>query len=340
MKQAWNRWSLRVPSLVASSGAARYTVYPSTRQKLAEEKVQKHTNRTPRAARCPKPVLVSRRPPSKEPATAEASVVFCVPHVRHGILCGRRGIMRGVRGILCGCSYVCTCMCASMHARRNARLKCTVKRRTMYTVYRVRFRTKRGTWRTYTGYTRALDARTLWHEAVPPAPMRCRDPESPYHYTILESGVPTKGAALALEALHSARAIAADPSTARGGPWSRPTLSTCQIDVARAAAKLRSLQCLADLAACDKRGSLYRHLLDLDFDAPDTATAQNPVVRGAVIRRKQNSGCRNRALYLSSATAQKRFVKSAKGKAFISCKLEQWACDGESGAGQRPLTLA
>ena len=33
--------------------------------------------------------------------------------------------------------------------------------------------------------------------------------------------------------------------------------------------------------------------------------------------RLQNSGCRNRELYASSVTAEKRYVKSAKGKAFL-----------------------
>ena len=84
-----------------------------------------------------------------------------------------------------------------------------------YSVYRARYKTVRGTWRDYIGYTPALDLRLWWHKNKPPAWMRCRGGQ--IALSVLESGLVTKAEALACEALHAARAVARAPLVARGG---------------------------------------------------------------------------------------------------------------------------
>ena len=51
----------------------------------------------------------------------------------------------------------------------------------------------------------------------------------------------------------------------------------------------RSLNALKELAECDHRGCLYRHLKDLVFIKPDDALANATVVR-AVVRVRKSSG--------------------------------------------------
>ena len=85
-----------------------------------------------------------------------------------------------------------------------------------YLVYKASYWTKRGTFRTYFGYTRTLDLRRWWHEQKPPAWMKPRGGD--FDLAVVERGLQTKEVALACEALHAARAIAANPRQARGGP--------------------------------------------------------------------------------------------------------------------------
>ena len=119
--------------------------------------------------------------------------------------------------------------------------------------------------------------------------MRCRDPRE-LSYTIIEDGIETKAQALALEALYAARHIMAEPDICRGGPWSNESLSDNQKDELQAASRCNSLYKLYELAESDKRGSLYRHLKDLEFIKPDDAPSSTTVVRGAVIRVRKSSG--------------------------------------------------
>ena len=57
-----------------------------------------------------------------------------------------------------------------------------------------------------------------------------------------------------------------------------------------AVAQCRSLLAIDALAQQNRRGALYRHLKDLVFDRPEEAAVGEPVVRGAVVRRRVRSG--------------------------------------------------
>ena len=94
----------------------------------------------------------------------------------------------------------------------------------LYQVYRIGYWTKKGTWRVYIGYTGQADVRRAYHKIKPPAWVKCRDPAYEAEWTTLESGIVGESMPLALEAFHASRAIAAEPYTARGGPWVKPTL--------------------------------------------------------------------------------------------------------------------
>ena len=148
----------------------------------------------------------------------------------------------------------------------------------VYKVYRAKFKTRLGTRRVYVGHTKCICIRKNWAEKEPPAAMRCRDPRE-LSYTIIEDGIETKAQALALEALYAARHIMAEPDICRGGPWSNESLSDNQKDELQAASRCNSLYKLYELAESDKRGSLYRHLKDLEFIKPDDAPSSTTVVR-------------------------------------------------------------
>jgi hypothetical protein len=62
---------------------------------------------------------------------------------------------------------------------------------------------------------------------------RHRQADSNLEWKVLESAVATKPLALALEAFHAARAVAAEPRVARGGPYARPTLKKEWLQEAR-----------------------------------------------------------------------------------------------------------
>ena len=142
----------------------------------------------------------------------------------------------------------------------------------VYKIYHAKFCTRLGTTRADVGHTRPIDLRKLWAEQKPPPAMRCRDPQELVYKTV-EDGIEGKAAALALEALYAARAIVAEPATARGGPWSNWTLSEAQWDEVRAAAGCRTPRSLHVLIKANRRGSLYRHLRDLALIAPSDAPA-------------------------------------------------------------------
>lgn len=158
-----------------------------------------------------------------------------------------------------------------------------------YKVYCARFRTRLGTPRAYVGHTKCICIRKNWAEKKPPAAMRCRGP-CDLTYKIVEDGIESKAEALALEALYAARYIMAEPDLCRGGPWSNETLSDRQKDEVQAASRCRTLCALHELAECDHRGCLYRHLKDLVFMQPDDAPSNATVVRGAVVRVRKSSG--------------------------------------------------
>lgn len=167
-----------------------------------------------------------------------------------------------------------------------------------YSVYRVRFSTRCGTVRIYIGHTACMDIRRVYHHTKPPAWLRCKSKEHELEYKILEANIPNRETAIALEALHAARAIAAEPEIARGGPWAKPTLKAEWKDEIDSASRIRSLLKLQELGDQNREGPLCRHLKDLEF-LPAKRDAL--VCRGAVVRRirRKSSGtngniCRRR----------------------------------------------
>jgi len=162
----------------------------------------------------------------------------------------------------------------------------------MYSVYLVVFRTLRGTVRQYVGYTGCANLKAAYLLKNPPEFMRPMKREAgAVKLRFLERNVKSKGAALALEALHAARAIAKAPKLARGGPWSSSkALGGDALVTIRAVAACRSLVAVSGIAADDLDGALSRHLRNLEFVRPAVAPRGSPVVRGAVVRKASRSG--------------------------------------------------
>ena len=192
-----------------------------------------------------------------------------------------------------------------------------------YLVYWARFRTRRGTVRIYIGYTKCLEVRRVYHNGKPPAWLKCKGHESELEYKVLEEGIESIETALALEALHSARAIAAEPESVRGGPWAKPKkLTPKMLDEVRAAASVRSLMVLRELGNANPSGPLYRHLRDLTFVAATDAPQGAFVCRGAHVYRKRKPGragtrgnvCRRNRLEKGELVrGTKRYRRSKRG---------------------------
>ena len=70
----------------------------------------------------------------------------------------------------------------------------------------------------------------------------------------------------------------AEPDICRGGPWSNHTLSDGQKDELQAALRCRTLYALNELAEFNQRGSLYRHLKELQFVKPAAALSSEIAV--------------------------------------------------------------
>jgi len=160
-----------------------------------------------------------------------------------------------------------------------------------YLVYLATYKSQRGTSRQYVGHTRCLDARKVWHRKKPPAWMKPREGE--LEVKTLETGLKTKGDALAAEALHAARAVTKAPGLARGGPWVKPTLPEGALAEAQAAAKLHSFAHLFKLAEENPSGLLAKHLQDLAFVPAGAQAASGGSRKGSVARKRKGgrSGC-------------------------------------------------
>ena len=123
-----------------------------------------------------------------------------------------------------------------------------------YVVYQARFVTQRGTVRIYIGHSACMDIRRVYHKSKPPAWLQCRNKRHEPDYKILEAAIPNRETATALEALHAARAIAAEPKIARGGPWAKPTLEPGWRREIDAASNVRSLMRLQELGWAMRTG--------------------------------------------------------------------------------------
>ena len=162
----------------------------------------------------------------------------------------------------------------------------------MFSVYQARYVTTRGTLRDYLGYTGCVDQRVGFLKGSPPAFMRAMaEANAELKVKVLESGLATKAAARAVEALLAARAIAKAPRHTRGGPWSKPgPLGVAVLAEVRAVASCRSLVALAAVAEEFPGGPLWRHLRDLKFARAAVAPRGADTVRGAYVYKPKKSG--------------------------------------------------
>jgi hypothetical protein len=180
----------------------------------------------------------------------------------------------------------------------------------IYTVYKLFFFTRKGSRREYVGYTGQIATRMAFHKRKPPAWVKCRKAGAELKFRVLEKDVASKNLALALEAYHACRAIAAKPHAARGGPWVRPTLPDVELGRIRVLAGM-SLRSLLEYGAAKRSKLLHEHLAELRFgrlaDAPiGAATARGVYVapsrsgRSGVCGRKARSARMRRGLVAGS----------------------------------------
>ena len=139
-----------------------------------------------------------------------------------------------------------------------------------FRVYQLSFRTKLNTNRIYVRYTKCATQRRLWHEIGSVAWAKPRHHDCEPCWKNLETNIATKPVALASEAFHAARAVTAEPSTARGGPWSRPTLSASMLAEARRVSAM-TLCSLLQHAQTNPTGLLANNLHDLRFTRSGTS---------------------------------------------------------------------
>lgn len=188
-----------------------------------------------------------------------------------------------------------------------------------YTVYRIKFQTKRGTWRLYVGYTGQAEIRRAYHKMEPPAWVRCQKPGGQHIWKTLETGIETKQMALALEAFHASRTIAADPNIARGGPWSKPILNSEDLAEALLVSKM-TLRSLLAYAESDGSGVLQKHLKDLKFGPAGDAPGDAAVARGVYVTKRRSGKSGNAA----------RKDRIRKGKLKKSSDEYKWSKRGKN----------
>ena len=160
----------------------------------------------------------------------------------------------------------------------------------LYSVYKARFLTKRGTGRSYVGFTGNASRRedrlqlgeVAWLKAMRPGSLTLE---------VLHEDLATKAVALAQEALTAAKAIHADPDHVRGGPWLDLRLGAASKAEVAAVAKCQTLASLTQVAAeLGPRSRLAMHLKELEFErvASSTGSGAKAVVRV----QKSRSGAR------------------------------------------------
>jgi len=143
-----------------------------------------------------------------------------------------------------------------------------------HSLYEAVFRTKKGTVRRYIGISTDVIARE--EELQTPGerqPVWLKAGCSDFHFVVLMRDIPTKHAALVVEALMAAHRWKRHPHTARGGPWSRRTLSEQDEIELKMVAKCTTVRQVLEVAeGARPRGSLSVHLKDLSFSTSPAAT--------------------------------------------------------------------
>ena len=125
-------------------------------------------------------------------------------------------------------------------------------------------------------------------------------------YKYLQENLPDLQTALAVEALFAARFVAAEPQTARGGPWSMQKLTADHLCEVQTVASFRSLKSLFLYAEANRGGRVDKHLKDLRFSAEGDGTP----VRGGFVKQHKRSGKPG----TSGNTCRKRAVKEGNLK--------------------------
>ena len=171
-----------------------------------------------------------------------------------------------------------------------------------YCVYKLTYETTWGATRVYIGYTGSGEWREVWHEVKANAWNRHRQPDSELKWRVLESAIATKPLALALEAFHAARAVAAEPRVARGGPYARPTLKREWLEEARLVSGM-TMAAMTAYGQTHPEGPLGRHLQDLSF-----TRAAGSGRRGVTAQRKRQSGTSGVNGYVSRCSQMARGI--------------------------------
>ena len=156
-----------------------------------------------------------------------------------------------------------------------------------YLIYKATFTTKKKTKRSYIGYTGNLNLRKMWHELKKPVWMKPKESKSST-IEVLEDGIPSKDHALAMEAIHAARAIKKDSKRVRGGPWLRPTLDEGWKAEVEAVARMTQPWQLSVFAEAQPRSRLRRHLEGLTFLRAGEEEEGDCVWRGAVVKKRRS----------------------------------------------------
>ena len=168
-----------------------------------------------------------------------------------------------------------------------------------YCVYKARFVTKRGTGRSYVGFTGNASRRedrlqlreVAWLKPLRPGSLTLE---------VLHEDLATKSVALAQEALAAAKAIHADPDHVRGGPWLDLRLSKANKAEVAAVAKCRALASLPRVAAeLGPQSRLAMHLKDLKFER--AASSIGSRAKAALQVQKSRSGTRTSGARTSGA---------------------------------------
>ena len=130
---------------------------------------------------------------------------------------------------------------------------------------------------------------------------------------MLKSGIDTKVEALAHEALFAAKAITADPSRVRGGPWLRPTLSIDeQLELELVSKCTQVLQLEAVLAFLrGGKSKLAEHLGDVVFEPPRKQKQQTT----PPTKTKATSTTQKKAEAKTEATTKEKSRAAVKTKA-------------------------
>jgi hypothetical protein len=144
-----------------------------------------------------------------------------------------------------------------------------------YSVYEADFVTQRGTKRYYIGCTQNVWKRESELQFGPRQPAWLQAGTGHFHFHVLKAGLPSRGAALATEALLTARRFKAAPYVTRGGPWLLPCLPSPDLRELEAVGLCIDIKGVFDVVDKFPDGSLHQHLKNLSFSqgAASTPTA-------------------------------------------------------------------